>query len=60
MPMYSYKCTQCENAEEHFHSIKETPSLQCGKCHSPMARQIAGATSFVLKGGAWAKEGYSR
>ncbi len=59
MPMYSYACTQCGNTEEHFHSIKETPQLQCSKCHSPMARQIAGGTSFSLKGGGWAAQGYS-
>lgn len=64
MPTYSYECT-VHGEFEATHSIKiqleECP--QCkeeGKPPKPPKRLIASGSSFILSGGGWAREGYSK
>ncbi len=51
MPIYEYKCPQCNNVfEEWTTSYAET--APCPNCNE-VAIQIISNTSFVLKGGGW-------
>lgn len=52
MPRYDYKCPDCENVEEHLHSMKETPEIHCSKCEAVMSRLISrNIAGFSIKGG---------
>ncbi len=53
MPIYEYKCPQCENIfEEWVRSHTGTEHANCPHCQA-IANQIISNTSFVLKGGGW-------
>jgi putative FmdB family regulatory protein len=56
-PMYEYKCV----SDHEFtikQSIKDEPIKRCPKCQRQCKRLIS-ATSFLLQGSGWAKDGYS-
>jgi putative FmdB family regulatory protein len=42
MPIYTYKCNQCEKEFEHLIPMedRDTVKLVCGKCHSRLIRII--------------------
>jgi putative FmdB family regulatory protein len=52
VPIYEYKCTKCENIDEHFMRHTDPHPSGCLKCHSPVEK-IVSQTSFALKGGGW-------
>lgn len=58
MAVYEYECEDCGNVTEKHCKINERLLLtlcpECGK----MACIIPSVSSFHLKGGNWAKEGY--
>lgn len=61
---YVYKCNACGSvteAEGNLTAMLHTMPLFCGTCLKTqwMKRQIC-QTSFVLKGGGWAKDGYAK
>lgn len=63
MPTYLYQC-DIHGEFEHQHSIAEELEI-CPKCQEEnqstpkkLKRLIAGGTSFMLKGGGWAAQGY--
>ena len=59
MPIYTYKCDDCDACVE---IDKKLSALErderCEECGSLMAR-IPSLTAFHLKGGGWARDGYS-
>ena len=67
MPIYEWYCPHCGHEEETLQSIND-PAPVCLKCDyntnrhkklEVMERKIS-KSSFILKGGGWAKDGYSR
>ena len=56
MPIYEY---QCKKGHEFVveQSMKAAPVRKCPECKSTCKRLIS-ATSFILKGSGWAKDGY--
>ena len=59
MPIYSNKCIVCEIEKEFLQKMGEKPPL-CNECGSRMIRTFSKAPSFILKGGGWAKDNYSK
>ena len=60
MPLYSYYCKQCDIIYENFRSIKQRDiKLVCFECNERCNR-IMDISSFQLKGGGWAKDGYGK
>lgn len=57
MPTYEYKCTRGHNFEVS-QSIKDEPLSKCPKC-GRKCRRLISATSFILRGEGWYKDGYS-
>jgi len=59
MPTYVYRCKSCGYQVELVQKISEMKAPQCDKCseEQPMETMLC-ATSFVLKGPGWAKDGY--
>ena len=61
MPLYEYKCPECENEKVIFQSMTAEAPL-CEVCKAKhkevkMKRKIS-KPSFVLKGNHWAKDNY--
>ena len=61
MPTYTFCCQKCKDSpyEEIVKSITDDTVPLCKICHREMVHVIQPST-FILKGGAWANEGYSR
>ena len=60
MPLYDYACENCDFVMPDVDQrITDEPlQMECPSCRGSMRRRI-GQTSFVLRGGGWAKQGYS-
>ncbi len=62
MPIYQYKCSACGAVAEVLQRM-DAPAPFCSQCsedgsESPaMVKQVS-RSSFVLKGGGWAADGY--
>lgn len=62
MPMYEYTCPTCKVEVEHLQKFDDpapvcsTPT--CAEQGVVMKRKVS-RTSFELRGGGWAKDGYS-
>ena len=57
MPLYEYVCPDCELLFEKHVKIDES-SPPCPKCGGDKAHKVVSPTTFQLKGGGWAKDGY--
>lgn len=56
---YCYTCTSCANNWEANHGMNDPPIKACPECGNDTAKRlIAGAATFVLKGGGWYADGY--
>lgn len=63
MPIYNYQCPQCREETERMVRV-DAPNPTCKVCSTPdkkvfYERMFPKGTSFVLKGGGWAKDNYS-
>ena len=60
MPTYEYECEKCHEHFEKNQKISDPPVKECPKpdCQGEVKRLISGASTFVLKGGGWYKDGY--
>jgi putative FmdB family regulatory protein len=59
MPLYEYGCDACGKTLEIQQKLADAPLVTCPECGKNALRKIISATSFVLKGGGWYKDGYS-
>ena len=57
MPIYEFRCSKCNKKLERIQKMTDPPP-QCEVCRVEMQKQIS-ASNFELKGGGWAKDGYS-
>ena len=60
MPSYAYLCPKCGHEFDARQRMTEPPLTNCPspECDGVPKRQIAGATTFVLLGKGWYKDGY--
>jgi putative FmdB family regulatory protein len=59
MPIYEYQCRSCGDEFEALQKVGERPLRRCKKCSGRLDKLIS-RTSFLLKGGGWYSEGYTR
>lgn len=59
MPIYEYKCQCCDDEFEVIQKISDRPLTKCAKCGGRLEKLLS-RTSFMLKGGGWYSDGYSR
>lgn len=59
MPLYEYYCEVCNKIYEITKSITDDQVEYCRNCSREMERLIS-RSNFVLKGGGWASDGYSK
>jgi len=53
MPIYEYKCTECDHALEKLQKISDDPLQDCPACNKPTLQKLISAAGFRLKGGGW-------
>jgi putative FmdB family regulatory protein len=65
MPIYEYQCQKCDERFEVMQRISDDTLESCPKDKCPRKGHGKGSltkliskTSFALKGGGWAKDGY--
>ena len=60
MPIYVYQCSACGASVEEIQKFTDPPPEKCEECgkEKTMEKQMA-VSNFELKGGGWAKDGYS-
>lgn len=58
MPVYEYRCRQCEQVFEYQQRMVEPPKTVCESCAGELERLIS-RSSFSFKGGGWYKDLYS-
>ncbi|MFZ6179318.1 FmdB family zinc ribbon protein [Nannocystis pusilla] len=58
MPIYAYRCLQCEAEPEFIQKMSDDPITVCEACGGQLVRKVT-AASFHLKGGGWYKDGYA-
>jgi len=59
MPIYTYHCSNCEKEFEEFKKISESDSEEICDCGTK-ATKILGESTFILKGGGWFADNYSK
>lgn len=59
MPVYEYQCESCRSTSTLLVKSFDAAVPICQSCNKPM-KKLLSQTSFVLKGGGWAADGYSR
>ncbi len=59
MPIYEYRCLDCSEEFEVIQKVSARPLRRCRKCGGRLEKLIS-RTSFVLKGGGWYADGYSK
>jgi len=53
MPIYEYKCTQCEHRLEKLQRMSDDPLKDCPECGNSTLAKLVSASSFKLKGTGW-------
>ena len=57
MPIYEYRCRDCETVIEVMMGINDRQPRKCRECSGKLEKLFS-RTSFQLKGGGWFNEGY--
>jgi putative FmdB family regulatory protein len=58
MPIYEYRCQQCEKVFEYSHRMSDPSKTTCEECGGALERLIS-RTAFSFKGGGWYKDLYA-
>lgn len=53
MPIYEYKCSECEHTLEKLQKMSDDPIVDCPECGKPSLEKMISAAGFRLKGGGW-------
>lgn len=60
MPIYEYRCSQCEAEAEVFQKVSDPAPESCPSCGAQKTlSKIVSRSSFQLKGGGWYSDLYS-
>src|SRR3954469_12946992 len=53
MPIYEYRCLECNHQEEHLQKVSEPQLTVCPSCGKPTYKKLLSAAGFQLKGSGW-------
>jgi len=53
MPIYEYKCTECQHRLEKLQKMSDDPLKDCPECGKSSLTKLVSASSFKLKGTGW-------
>ena len=61
MPTYEFRCRECAQVFEKFMRMSaKNPPLSCAFCGSHSVDRVVLSSTFQLKGGGWAADGYHK
>lgn len=55
MPIYEYKCTECNHELEVLQKFSDEPKTVCPNCEKETLKKVISASTFILKGDGWFK-----
>ena len=53
MPIYGYRCTNCEHTLDALQKMSDDPLVDCPACNEPTLKRQLSAPRFRLKGQGW-------
>lgn len=53
MPIYEYRCADCDHQLEVVQKLSEGPIVSCPECKKDSLKKIISAAGFRLKGDGW-------
>lgn len=53
MPIYDYKCSECDHQFEVIQKFSDEPLKKCPECYLNTVSKMVSAPSFRLKGAGW-------
>ncbi len=53
MPIYEYKCSECEHELEVIQRFSDDPLKKCPECNKNSLNKLISSPSFRLKGAGW-------
>lgn len=53
MPIYEYRCENCDYHFDKLQKISDDPLKECPKCQAPALKKLISAAGFQLKGDGW-------
>ncbi|MFW6094101.1 MAG: FmdB family zinc ribbon protein [Pseudomonadota bacterium] len=53
MPIYEYRCDNCDHEFETIQKVSDAPLEECPECSEKRLRKKVSAAGFRLKGGGW-------
>lgn len=53
MPIYEYRCQECQEELEALRKLSDEPLVDCPACGKPALIKKVSAAAFRLKGGGW-------
>jgi putative FmdB family regulatory protein len=53
MPIYEYRCLDCNHQDEHLQKVSEPPLTVCPSCGKASYKKLLSAAGFQLKGSGW-------
>ncbi len=59
MPIYEYRCEECNHTFELLEGFEADPVKRCVECGGE-ARRLISTSSFILKGSGWYVTDYAR
>ncbi len=59
MPLYEYRCEDCNHEFELRQKFSDEPAKECPECGGQITKLISNS-AFSLKGSGWYAEGYSK
>ena len=53
MPIYEYRCNECQHDVEALQKLSDPPLVTCPACGKPALQKLVSAAGFQLKGSGW-------
>ena len=60
MPLYEYRCTECEATLEAIRAFAAPPLEECPQCGRSSLKKLLSAPAFQFKGSGWYVNDYAR
>ena len=60
MPIYEYKCENCNETFEVLQKFNDEPLTECVNCHKGPVKKLMSVSSFVLKGAGFYVNDYKK
>ena len=60
MPLYDYRCQECDHEVEALQTMSDAPLTLCPNCQKEALKKMVSAPAFSFKGDGWYKDLYGK